>query len=47
MDTETKRKIKREPALAMQMRSDIFVCTEEVEVAIGGEKDVVSELWTF
>ena len=47
MDTETKRKIKREPALAMQMRPDIFACAGETEMAAAGEQDVISELWAF
>lgn len=47
MDTETKRKIKREPALAMNMRADIFACAADVEGVAGGERDVINELWAF
>jgi len=46
LDTEVKRKIKKEPALAMEMRSDAFstdVGAEDAEV----NGDVVSDLWNF
>lgn len=40
-----KRKIKKEPALGMEMRPDIFVDEpSDEEVAKG---DVVNELWSF
>lgn len=50
MDTETKRKIKKEPALAVEMRSDIFAVADGGEAegaAVQRSGDVVSELWAF
>lgn len=42
------RKIKRDPALAMEMRSDVFLANsmseEEHDVVLG---DVVGDLWCF
>jgi U3 small nucleolar RNA-associated protein 19 len=44
LDTETKRKIKKEPALAVEMKSDAFAINVSADDKQG---DVISELWSF
>jgi len=44
LDTETKRKIKKEPALAVEMKTNALV----IDVSTEGEQgDIISELWSF
>jgi len=48
IDTEVKRKIKKEPALAMELRKDLFPVSDasEMDAGVSG-RDAVSELWVF
>jgi U3 small nucleolar RNA-associated protein 19 len=48
IDTEVKRKIKKEPALAMELRKDLFPESDapEMDAGVSG-RDAVSELWVF
>ena len=48
LDTDVKRKIKKEPALAVEMSNNAFtsnVGANEQEQVAGG--DLISDLWTF
>ncbi|KAG2158491.1 CBF/Mak21 family-domain-containing protein [Suillus bovinus] len=48
IETEVRRKIKKEPALAMELRKDLFPtgdATNSDDCLVG--RDVVSELWVF
>ncbi|KAG0705095.1 CBF/Mak21 family-domain-containing protein [Suillus ampliporus] len=48
IETEVKRKIKKEPALAMGLRKDLFPTTDAANTDDGvAGRDVVSELWVF
>jgi U3 small nucleolar RNA-associated protein 19 len=47
LDTEIKRKIKKEPALAVEMRSDAFTGGDGAQDDQVGIGDVVSDLWSF
>ncbi|KAG9318573.1 CBF/Mak21 family-domain-containing protein [Chiua virens] len=49
IEAETKRPIKKEPALAMELAKDIFPLTsdKDVETLAQGGLDAVSELWVF
>jgi len=48
IDTEVKRKIKKEPALAMELRKDLFPESDAPEADAGASgRDAVSELWVF
>jgi hypothetical protein len=47
LDTETKRKIKKEPALAVEMRADLFTSNVDAEGEGTGGGDVISDLWNF
>lgn len=48
IDTEVKRKIKKEPALAVELRKDLFPESDapEMDAGVSG-RDAVSELWVF
>ena len=50
-DSEVKRKMKREPAITMELKQYMFPTTDTKENLDEGELtvkgDVVSELWTF
>ena len=43
LDTEVKRKIKKEPALAVEMKNDAFTS----DVNAQDEGDIVRDLWNF
>ena len=47
LDTETKRKIKKEPALAVEMRCDVFQTGGCDENGPDSARDIVSNLWSF
>ncbi|KAG1754382.1 CBF/Mak21 family-domain-containing protein [Suillus lakei] len=48
IETEIKRKIKKEPALAMELRKDLFPTADAANTDDGVVgRDVVSELWVF
>ncbi|KAG6376235.1 CBF/Mak21 family-domain-containing protein [Boletus reticuloceps] len=49
IEAETKRRIRREPPLVMELVKDPFPHTsgEDVDIVVQGELDVVSELWVF
>ncbi|KIM91722.1 hypothetical protein PILCRDRAFT_811012 [Piloderma croceum F 1598] len=47
LDTETKRKIKKEPALAVEMTADLFTRAVSTENEGAGGGDVVNDLWSF
>ncbi|OAX42015.1 CBF-domain-containing protein [Rhizopogon vinicolor AM-OR11-026] len=48
IDTEVKRKIKKEPALAMELRKDLFPESDAADMDAGmSGRDAVSELWVF
>ena len=50
-ESEAKRKIKKDPAVAMELRKYLFLTAEEKgqipEEAISVQGDAVTELWTF
>lgn len=46
IETEVKRKIKKEPALVMELRKDLFP-TADAGKMDDGVRDVVSDLWVF
>jgi U3 small nucleolar RNA-associated protein 19 len=48
IETEVRRKIKKDPALAMELRKDIFPMADAANTDDGSTgKDAVSELWVF
>ncbi|KAH7926662.1 CBF-domain-containing protein [Leucogyrophana mollusca] len=47
IETETKRKIKREPALAVELGKNLFPVAATDEEEQVGTSDAVSELWVF
>lgn len=48
IETEVKRKIKKEPALAMALRKDLFPESDAADMDAGvSGRDAVSELWVF
>lgn len=49
IEAETKRRIKREPALAMELDKNPFplASDEDVDIVVWGGLDAVSELWVF
>jgi len=47
LDTETKRKVKKEPALAVEMTADLFTCAVGTANEGSGGGDVVKDLWGF
>jgi U3 small nucleolar RNA-associated protein 19 len=48
IDTEVGRKIKKAPALAMELRKDIFPGSDATDMDAGvSGRDAVSELWVF
>jgi len=48
IDTEVRRKIKKEPALAMTLKKDLFPESDAAETDTGvSGRDAVSELWVF
>lgn len=48
IETEVRRKIKKDPALAMELRKDIFPMADAANTDDGStSKDAVSELWVF
>jgi len=50
-ESEAKRKIKKDPAIAMELKKHLFLTADQKEQipeeAITVQGDVVTELWTF
>jgi len=50
-ESEAKRKIKKDPAIAMELKKYLFLTADQKErisgEAISVQGDVVTELWTF
>lgn len=49
IEGETKRQIKKEPALAMELVKNPFplASDEDIEIVVQGGLDAMSELWVF
>lgn len=49
IEAETKRRIKKEPALAVELVKNPFPLTsgEDVDTVVQAELDAVGELWVF
>lgn len=48
IETEVRRKIKKEPALAMELRKDLFPMADAANTNDGSAgRDAVNELWVF
>jgi len=50
-ESEVKRKVKKDPAIAMELKKHLFLTAEKKEQipeeAITVQGDVITELWTF
>jgi U3 small nucleolar RNA-associated protein 19 len=48
IETEVRRKIKKAPALAMELRKDLFLMAGTANTDDGSAgRDAISELWVF